>query len=51
MAANGEERRTKEMDFECAILLVAICGAGFLQLLRQVREDSLDFLKKSNNLS
>ena len=38
------------MDFECAILLVAICGAGFLQLLRQVREDGLDFSEKSDNL-
>ena len=39
------------MDFECAILLVAICGAGFLQLLRLVREEDLDFSEKSNNLS
>lgn len=39
------------MDFECAILLVSVCGAGFLQLLRQIREDSLDFYEKSDNLS
>ena len=39
------------MDFECAILLVSVCGAGLLQLLRQIREDSLEFFEKSDNIS
>ena len=39
------------MEFECAILLISVCGAGFLQLLRQIREESLEFLEKSDNLS
>ena len=34
------------MDFGCAILLVSVCGAGLLQLLRQVREELPEYLEK-----
>lgn len=38
------------MDFGCAILLLSVCGAGLLQLLRQVREEFGDISEKSDNL-
>ena len=39
------------MDFGCAILLISVLGAGLLRLLRQIREESLEFLEKSDNFS
>ena len=39
------------MEFGCAILVVSAVGAGFLQLLRKIREDSLEFSEKSDNIS
>lgn len=38
------------MDFGCAILLVSVCGAGLMQLLRQMRSVRPDFSEKSDNL-
>ena len=38
------------MDFECAILLVSVCGAGLLHLLRQIREDVWNFSENNDNL-
>ena len=38
------------MDFEWAILLLSVCGAGLMQLLRQIREESVNFIEKNDNL-
>ena len=38
------------MDFGYTILVIAVCGAGFLQLLRQMRREWTDFSEIKENL-
>ena len=39
------------MAFGYTILVISVIGAGFLQLIRQIREDSIEFSEKSDNMS
>lgn len=49
MVAKGGERK-KKMELECALLLVSVCGAAFLQLLRHKWGGGCKFSEKSDNL-